>query len=106
MDDVWTKINQWKGRQRRFSKKGKFLYVLIDFPIWCISVKIKFIVKKIKFNSLIFHLKNSHILLTPCEFEIKMSDKLHLIPIFIRDRRIFGNHNPDIEFIFIKVFWQ
>ena len=106
MDDIRAKTDNRKGRQCCFTEERKFLNILINLSIWTISAKIKFIIKKIKCNPLVLHLKNTDILFSPSKFQIKMCDKFHLIFVFFRNRNILRYHDTYIKFIFIKILWK
>ena len=106
VNDIGTKIYHRKRRKSRLVKEGKFLDILINLPVWLIPIKIEFIIKKINDHPVIFHLKDTDILLSPCQFKIEMGYIFHLILIFLWNRHILGNHYPHIKFILIKIFRQ
>ena len=106
VNDIRSETDQRQCRQHGFIKESELFNILINLPIRFITTEIKFIVQKIKDHTVVLHLKHSDILLAPRQFQIKMSQILHLIFIFFRNCGIFRNHNPDIKLVFIEIFRQ
>ena len=75
MDNIRGKINIRQTSKYCLGKICKLFHIFIDIVVWRFSCKIKFIVHKIKVNTMIFRLENSNILPAPVQIYIKMAQK-------------------------------
>src|ERR1700724_104630 len=102
MNDIWFK--SWYVHQTFQSstrKKSKSLCI-IEFPINTRTRKIIFIIDKIIMNPLINHRVQTAILLTPSDWDTKMSQMFHLFLKVLSNGTVLRHNNAYIYALFMQ----
>ena len=95
-----------KRRKCRITEERKLLQVIKPVSIWLWSVKIAFIVNKLKCNSLMYILKDAHITTLSQIVHIEVVNILHLVPPFLLDAQIFWDNDSYIKVSLVKTLWK
>ena len=88
------------------AEKAEFLQIPVPVSIWFGTVKIAFIINKIKSNAFMYVLEDAYVAALSQEIHIKMVHVFHLgTPLFLY-AQVLWYHDPYIEILFVKAFGQ